>query len=215
MLPANAHGKHSVGFEERPDPRSLRYPSRRRGDRVKRAIHTFAITLSLCVAGAIAYLFVRSRTVADRVIGTTEGMRYLDLTSAGGGIEIRFAPRYPYRERWTWHTSDTYRPSTGPWYYLGFNYRSASIQFLPLDTGPPRVPPARYWMVRLPYWLPLLLALGVPARRLWAARSRRAARRREQGLCVTCGYDLRATKDRCPECGTPAATGATSAAGAS
>lgn len=32
---------------------------------------------------------------------------------------------------------------------------------------------------------------------------RRRARRPKQGFCPQCGYDLRASKERCPECGMP------------
>lgn len=50
-----------------------------------------------------------------------------------------------------------------------------------------------FWLVVLT----LLLPVGSFVRR---AKQRQRLR---EGLCLTCGYDLRASIERCPECGTP------------
>jgi hypothetical protein len=54
----------------------------------------------------------------------------------------------------------------------------------------------------VPYWMIVSLTILPPLVWLRDWRVQRRTRRRESsGLCRTCGYDLRATLDRCPECG--------------
>jgi hypothetical protein len=55
----------------------------------------------------------------------------------------------------------------------------------------------------LPYWFLVGLTGLAPATRLASLALRRLRRvsRSKRGRCSACGYDLRATPDRCPECG--------------
>jgi hypothetical protein len=78
--------------------------------------------------------------------------------------------------------------------WMGFQYASA-----PEDFAPPA------WMtrrvIRFPLSAPAVALLLWP---LWRVSRFVVAHRRRQlvGYCSACGYDLRATPDRCPECGT-------------
>jgi hypothetical protein len=56
--------------------------------------------------------------------------------------------------------------------------------------------------IAAPYWAisALLASPSLVLRKRW--QKWRESRRRGQGLCLACGYDLRASEDRCPECGT-------------
>ena len=85
--------------------------------------------------------------------------------------------------------------------FAGFHYRRYDIR-LALPDGK-RLPGTygtqkRFWIS--PGWL-LLLSLGAAGlcRRAWANQRKRE--REANQHCHGCGYDLRATPERCPECG--------------
>lgn len=80
---------------------------------------------------------------------------------------------------------------------LGFSAASGGF-------GIGRFPSVRYLIFDIAYWGLLLVASLMPATSfiVTTARLRRLKRRLSQIQCTICGYDLRATQDRCPECGT-------------
>ena len=72
---------------------------------------------------------------------------------------------------------------------LGFQYYSA---WLPFGTGEV--------LVGVPYWAVLVVFALAPT--VAVAKRLRSSRWSFRGRCAKCGYDLRATPGRCPECGT-------------
>ena len=105
--------------------------------------------------------------------------------------------RISYLFNWSWgRTHDRF---TAPEWAarLGFDWSFGDVR----EGGRPN---GEYWSNRdvfvcMPYWA-LVLVTGTGGW-LIGRRSRIVRRRLKRGLCVACGYDTRATPQRCPECG--------------
>ena len=80
----------------------------------------------------------------------------------------------------------------------GFKY----VHFVNPQPGLP--PHGAGYLLIFPMWLPTVAFAALPAVR-FVQRTRRR-RRTQLGLCRACGYDLRASPERCPECGAIANT---------
>jgi hypothetical protein len=76
--------------------------------------------------------------------------------------------------------------------HLGFGW----VSYL----TPPDMASSSVRGMSVPYWA-VAIGLAVPPALACRRRARHRVARRATGLCPTCGYDLRATPDRCPECG--------------
>jgi hypothetical protein len=85
-------------------------------------------------------------------------------------------------------------------------FSSPAVMVQVPGTGLVRMPGTRMtcWVVNVPLWsCAAPLSLLPVAMILIGFRARRRNRRLRAGLCLTCGYDLRASAERCPECGRP------------
>jgi hypothetical protein len=178
---------------------------------MRRRLATFAVLLSAGLCAVAVALLVRSLFVWDRVnrhdltdLGGDWRRRWVRLDSSAGRIDVNFL-----RET---------RSNRDQLAYLQANAKSFAYYTRegknPVPTANPLLrfvgmygqvenkPNSFFIRVVVPYWLLALAFAIAPAWRLWTRARRRAARRRGLNLCVRCGYDLRATPDRCPECGT-------------
>lgn len=85
-------------------------------------------------------------------------------------------------------------PSNEKWHFLGFHTATGTLGSWNWKFSALIVP---YWVLVIP--LALLPLTGF--RRVIVRR-----RRKRRGQCLACGYDLRQSPDRCPECGKPVGT---------
>ena len=73
------------------------------------------------------------------------------------------------------------------------------FRYFTLRWFPTYVRTAAGWSVHVPIWMAVPPFAIAPI--VCIVRVRRAHRRHRRGLCMTCGYDVRYSAARCPECG--------------
>ena len=155
-----------------------------------------AVSLLACVA--VAVLWVRSYQWRD---GVSFGAHWSAFTRYGRlvlwadfndiphGAAARPLVRGIHRRQSDRGTNLMDRPDYG---FAGFGFKRHGWADQPKPTRMFVVP---MWFVASATALPPALWL------LGVYRRRAAAARRASGRCAACGYDLRATPGRCPECG--------------
>jgi hypothetical protein len=193
---------------------------------VKRRLFNLAVATSLVLCAATVVLWTRSfysyehlsRAKAHRdggyLLRSHRGRMYFERRSIWEGVEPLYWYRGPSRSDPVFSNSFRISPphesvALGFGYYKGSDYTwsfrknpypQEVYQFPPLSDQ--RWSKDDYAGIHIPYSVIVLLTALPPM--MWARRyvNRRRDSRIGRGLCPTCGYDLRATPERCPECGT-------------
>jgi hypothetical protein len=197
---------------------------------MKRWLFNLFAGLSLVVCGATAGLWVRSYWRYDSVLRTREDHASYAVRSLRGRLYLERISYSPLREPgivcFSRATSEitidiiglAYQDASSRAGFLGMGIWTGQYREWPeevrrhppdMKLGPTSTFPgwfnARITVLVIPHWMVMVVASVLPlmAGRRWL----RQARRRRLGLCLRCGYDLRASRERCPECGEPNAAG--------
>ena len=150
-----------------------------------------AVSLLLCVVSLT--LWVRSHIVADQLSRGGVGW-YVLIDSDHGVLAYVIADEStPLDPPYPWRRSSVYGATFGG----GFDATvGSSVSHWTSGTANVR---QRAWWVS--HWVICAATIWLP---LWCSVSqwkRKHKQRLKEGRCVNCGYDLRGTPNRCPECG--------------
>jgi hypothetical protein len=133
----------------------------------------------------ISALYLRGFVIQDKVFFSFHG-RFYGFGSFPHHVSLLVVPESSARSaRISWSTDPKPIPARLAYLEVGAKVQGSEISI---------------W---LPHWLSLLSFSVLPLHWMLSHRVRRA---KKLGLCSVCGYDLRATPRRCPECGTMIAT---------
>jgi hypothetical protein len=170
-----------------------------------------ALSAGLCVGSLAvwaaswqnAHSIRYSSSVGEIFVLTEGGLVQVDVVR--GDTEDRGVSVDDYRRfgDWGWYTLRIFGPRAGlPRYLcaLGF-WGEEYTRDIGGDFLPPPSAQLRALQFFFPIWVATAISLIVPIALLFVRY--RSVRRNRADHCVHCGYDLRATPDRCPECGTP------------
>jgi len=175
---------------------------------MKRRLFTLASATSLVLCLAVVALWVRSYWAADDLtVGNSHSVRWIS-TARGrfAVIRLKYLATLP-AERQGWH----YKVSDPGEVAANVSAVAAStaggLDFWRVRVTSEAHSDLQVFVAVLPLWLPFAVIAVMPLRWFQTMLLRRQS---GLGICPSCGYDLRATPNRCPECGTPAAKGESS-----